>query len=263
MSTSPKGTRLTLPPLLLYSQHELPPGVCTALLWDVRDHPTTFACPTGAPQYPLHAHDLMQFATTPVLKTLRITCGVLPYQHYKPPQLDGQRQHPEKYQDHPQTQHNDDPFHLPHPAHRRVHSDDSSDSQLHDYDTYTLHHPDDTDTDKWAMEAHNPHGVTVLDVLTALYTGLQTPLTHDEWDALSAKQQKRVSAAFDARWRLAGSEPGAEEVGEEVRGRGVVRADCLLHHTLFAGLTVSLVELKSCVLTVRRPQPQQSSPRRG
>ncbi|KAF5379124.1 hypothetical protein D9615_006082 [Tricholomella constricta] len=195
MSTSPPASlrapgTLALHPLLQYSQHDLLPGLCTALLWDLRDTPLTSARHIAA-HHPLSAHELTQPATTPRVTTLHLTCGLL---------------------------------HLPLPP-------DSGEGE-----------------GAWAMEAHNPHGVTLLDVLHALHAGLQTPLTHEEWGALCVKQQTRVGAAFDLRWRAAGAPM-------ETRARGVVRADCLLRHTLFAGLSVSLVEPDSCMLTVRRPAP--------
>ncbi|KAF8069109.1 ectomycorrhiza-regulated small secreted protein [Lyophyllum atratum] len=102
--------------------------------------------------------------------------------------------------------------------------------------------------EQWAMTAHNPQGVTLLDVFQTIYACLQVQLTHAEWDAMCLKHQNRISAVFDLRWRLAAA-PAT------THAQGVLRADCLLNHILFGGLALSLVAADSCVLTLRRPYP--------
>jgi len=101
----------------------------------------------------------------------------------------------------------------------------------------------DGDVDRWA--------VTVLDVLNAIHTCLQKQLTHDEWGRMCVKHQQRVSAVFDARWRMAPDPAGTHACG-------VRRMDCLLKCTWFGGLSIisrSVAEYgEGCILTLRRPR---------
>ncbi|KAG6828602.1 hypothetical protein H0H92_007343 [Tricholoma furcatifolium] len=90
--------------------------------------------------------------------------------------------------------------------------------------------------------------VTVLDVLNAVRDCMKTPITQEEWDALSKKQQNRVNLVFHSRWNES-STPAA------TRGDGVLRQDCLLQHTLWGGLTLSVNEEDAAVLSLRRPSP--------
>ncbi|KAF7299363.1 Ectomycorrhiza-regulated small secreted protein [Mycena indigotica] len=85
-------------------------------------------------------------------------------------------------------------------------------------------------SETWVSEARNRQGVTVKNVLDAIYRTLNIQLTHAEWESLCPKQQNRVNLVFDARWR-AGRDPKAE------RAVGILRRDCLLQHVLFAGLS--------------------------
>ena len=93
--------------------------------------------------------------------------------------------------------------------------------------------------------------VTVLDVLSAVHTCLQTQLTHEEWDRMCVKHQQRISLVFDARWRMAPDPDGTHAYG-------VLRVDCLLKSTWFGGLSIisrSVVEFgEGCILTLRRPR---------
>ncbi|KAG5634751.1 hypothetical protein H0H81_000894 [Sphagnurus paluster] len=183
-------TRLTLHPLLAYSQHEVLPGLCTALMWDMRDPPTA-ARPTSNPHLTLSAHELAQSATAPPMPILRIVCGVFPQG------------------------------------------------------------PDPASGTDWTMEVRatsSSGGVTLGEVLSAIYQGLAVPLVYAEWDALCEMQRKRIGEVFDRRWREAADPAG-------VRARGLIRADCLLLHTLFGGLSIYFEQSGSCVLTVRRPPP--------
>ncbi|KAF8062495.1 ectomycorrhiza-regulated small secreted protein [Lyophyllum atratum] len=103
----------------------------------------------------------------------------------------------------------------------------------------------------WTMKAYNPEGLTLLDVLDAIHDCLKVQLTGAEWDAISHKQRGRISAIFDLRWRLA-------PVPSKAHSRGVLRADCLLNHTIFGGLTPSPVSANKCILTLRRPSPKSN-----
>jgi hypothetical protein len=102
--------------------------------------------------------------------------------------------------------------------------------------------------EEWPIHAYNPCGVTIGDVLQAIYTCVQQQIRQEEWDGLCAKQRDRVNRVFDARWRLSVNPL-------RVRACGVLRIDCLLQHTWFAGLTVSIAHRNSlnCILTLRRP----------
>ena len=99
----------------------------------------------------------------------------------------------------------------------------------------------------WPIRAHNPTGVRIRDVLQAIHTCLHVQITPKEWNGLCAKQRDRINRVFDARWRVS-VEP------LRVRAHGILRIDCLLQHTWFAGLTVSLVHENSCILSLRRPR---------
>ncbi|KAF8548971.1 hypothetical protein OG21DRAFT_653613 [Imleria badia] len=82
----------------------------------------------------------------------------------------------------------------------------------------------------WVIMAHNPTGVTVEDVLTAIYTGLHAPLTQLEWECVSPMQRNRIEEVFYARCE-------ASRDFDRTRHGGVRRMDCLLHTTVFAGLS--------------------------
>ncbi|KAG6828769.1 hypothetical protein H0H87_000872 [Tephrocybe sp. NHM501043] len=98
-------------------------------------------------------------------------------------------------------------------------------------------------------ENSNTKIVTVFDVLSGLRRCMETRLTQQEWDALSNKQKERVNLVFDLRWHRS-------ETPTETRANGVLRQDCLLQHTLWAGLTSSVVEEDAAVLTLRRLETQ-------
>ncbi|KAF7322790.1 Ectomycorrhiza-regulated small secreted protein [Mycena chlorophos] len=103
-------------------------------------------------------------------------------------------------------------------------------------------------SEEWVCEARNWLGVTVKNVLDAIYATVHTQITHAEWDSLCAKQQNRVNVVFDARWRRA-AEP------QQVRSQGILRSDCLLEHCVFAGLSVAPDQGENTYfMTLRRPQ---------
>jgi len=85
----------------------------------------------------------------------------------------------------------------------------------------------------------------VHDVLEVIHRVARTPLTVQEWEGLSSKQQERIKRVFDVRWR------GAVIPESERRG-GVRRVDCLLQCTRFAGLSMSYDNDFACVLTLSR-----------
>ncbi|RDB28043.1 hypothetical protein Hypma_002196 [Hypsizygus marmoreus] len=169
---------LTLHPLLAYSQHNIAVGHCNAILWDLREAPTSIRHVSNL-DIVLTEHELSELATTPPVKSLHVVCGLF--------------------------------------------------------------------AEDWPIDARNPQGVTILDVLKAIYTCLQTQITQEEWYRMCLKQRRRVSVVFDARWRVA-------KDTTITHAHGVLRADCLLQHTLFAGLTVSLETEGTCILTLRCPR---------
>jgi hypothetical protein len=87
---------------------------------------------------------------------------------------------------------------------------------------------------EWEIVAHNPTGVTVEDVVEAIYETLHKRLEMHEWERLSFKQRNRIEEVHRARCMMS-SNP------ERTRLAGVRRADYLLNTTMFAGLT-SLVK---------------------
>ncbi|KAJ7485696.1 ectomycorrhiza-regulated small secreted protein [Mycena latifolia] len=104
--------------------------------------------------------------------------------------------------------------------------------------------------ESWVLEARNWLGVTVRNVLEAIHVTACTQITYPEWDKLCPKQQDRVNIVFDARWRRS-IDPA------QVRERGVLRADCLLRHVLFGGLTAAPdndTENNTYLLTLGRPK---------
>ena len=163
--------------LLLYSQHNISPGHCSSLLWDLREPPAN-ARPVLNLEEPLSRLDLAQHATFPPLPILYITCDIFP--------------------------------------------------------------------EEWPIKVTRDDGVTVGDVLEAIHHTLLRRISHDEWNRLSLKQQNRIKIVFDNRCAMA-------ENREECRLHGVLRVDCILYHTLFAGLSVSPGLDNTCILSLRRP----------
>jgi len=99
---------------------------------------------------------------------------------------------------------------------------------------------------EWPIEVRRLEGITVGDILGAIHTTLMHPIRRQEWDQLSEKQRSRIKVAFDERCKTADDR-------DECHSRGILRVDCLLQHTLFAGLYVSLIKDCSCILILRRP----------
>jgi len=160
----------------------VPDGQPCALLWDLRDPPSSAAQPVSS----IHKHKTpntkyqlphAQFATTPPVTALQITCDIFPYQ--------------------------------------------------------------------WRIEARNKQGVTVRDVLTAIYNVAHAPLRTEEWDGLTHKQRERISRVYDIRWK------GAAHPDKERRA-GVRRVDCLLHYTRFAGISMEPDRDFACIMTLSR-----------
>lgn len=99
----------------------------------------------------------------------------------------------------------------------------------------------------WPIEVHRLKAITVGDVLRTIHSVISRRIIQSEWDQISEKQRKRIGDVFDNRCRMSLQR-------EECRANGVLRVDCLLSHTLFAGLSVSPDENDSFILTLRRPQ---------
>ncbi|PPQ96832.1 hypothetical protein CVT26_006001 [Gymnopilus dilepis] len=97
----------------------------------------------------------------------------------------------------------------------------------------------------WPIKAQREEGVTVGDVLHAIHTTLIKRISQEEYDHLSPRQQNRVRDAFEERCSMAADRDGC-------RSHGVIRSDCLLEHTGFAGLSPSLEMDSTCILTLRR-----------
>jgi len=167
-----------LHPLLQFPQHDVVPGYCCSILWDLRESPEA-ALHVDNPDKPLSLCDLSQLATAPPCHNLRITCDVLP--------------------------------------------------------------------ETWPIEVRRPEGVTVGDVLHTIHSVLDRRIIQYEWDRICEKQRSRIGDVFDNRCMMAMQR-------EESRANGVLRVDCLLLHTLFAGLSASPDEEDTFILTLRRPR---------
>jgi hypothetical protein len=165
-------------PLLLYSQHDISPGHCSSILWDLREPPGA-ARPVLNLEEHLSLLELAQLATSPPLPILHITCDIFP--------------------------------------------------------------------EEWPITVTRDDGVAVGDVLEAIHQTLLRRISHDEWNRLSQKQQERIKLVFDNRCSLA-------ENREECRSHGVLRVDCVVHHTWFAGLSTSPDHENTCILSLRRPR---------
>jgi hypothetical protein len=74
---------------------------------------------------------------------------------------------------------------------------------------------------EFGIYVQNESGVTVCDVLEEIYRIVREPLTPNEWEGLSDKQQDKVLRAFDMRCRGAA-------VPEKEKRVGVRMVDCLL-----------------------------------
>ncbi|KAG8216836.1 hypothetical protein J3R82DRAFT_7095 [Butyriboletus roseoflavus] len=85
-------------------------------------------------------------------------------------------------------------------------------------------------SENWVITAYNHTGVTIEDVLAAIHRGLHVPLTRVEWECMSPMERARTEAMFYARCE-------ASRDFERTRYGGVRRMDCLLHTTMFAGLS--------------------------
>jgi hypothetical protein len=104
--------------------------------------------------------------------------------------------------------------------------------------------------EKWPIEVRRPEGIAVADVLEAIRSTLRQRISHTEWEDFSESQRQKIEVVFNERW-MAAEDPDA------TRQNGVLRIDCLLQRTIFAGLSVSLETGDTCILTLRRRQPQQ------
>ena len=167
-----------LHPLLRYSQHDVVPGNCAPILWDLRESPES-ALHIDNPDKQLSPFDLSQPASTPPSRVLCITCNVFP--------------------------------------------------------------------EPWPIEIRRPEAITVGDVLESIHSVISRRITQHEWEQLSEKQRARIGVKFDDRCKMSPQR-------EECRANGVLRVDCVLAHTLFAGLSASHDEDDTFIMTLRRPQ---------
>ena len=168
----------TINPFLLYSQHDITPGHCSSILWDLREPPGA-ARPVLNLEEPLSVLDQAQLATSPPISILHITCDIFP--------------------------------------------------------------------EEWPIKVTRDEGVAVGDVLEAIHETLMQRISHDEWHRLSQKQRDRIKLVFDNRCSMAVNR-------EECHSNGVLRVDCVVHHTWFAGLSVSPEHENTCILSLRRPR---------
>ncbi|PPQ69354.1 hypothetical protein CVT25_004746 [Psilocybe cyanescens] len=109
----------------------------------------------------------------------------------------------------------------------------------------TLHIVCDIFPSNWPIKVSRSSGVTIGDVLEAIHSTLIKPISMSDWDALSQKQETRVKAAFERRCRLAPDQ-------DACRSQGVIRLDCLVEHTWFRGLSVSVETENTCIMSLGR-----------
>jgi hypothetical protein len=168
--------QISLHPLLQYSHRDTMGHHCCPILWDLRDPPAS-SVRLAKNKKSIATSRLSQYATTPPVSYLAVTCEVFPF--------------------------------------------------------------------PWRIEAQNPRGVTILDLLEAIYRVAHGGVRQYEWDGLSDKQQDRIAFIFEERWQ------GSRDPWR-VRAGGVSRADCLLHSTSFAGLSMSCEKGYLSILTLSR-----------
>ena len=97
----------------------------------------------------------------------------------------------------------------------------------------------------WTIEVHNSRGVTVGDVLNALYRELRHRVNSAEWNGAPRPHQARVAETFYSRSRRS-PDPRYEQRA------GVRRVDWLLKSTVFVGLTPSVERGYTWQLTTKR-----------
>ena len=98
---------------------------------------------------------------------------------------------------------------------------------------------------RWVVDVRNPRGVTVRDVLLAVYDKLRKQVTSHEFQRLPQQQQALIQEA--AQWRIRHSRNSEYE-----RSRGIRRIDWLLKTTRFVGLTPSTDAPYTWTLVVKR-----------
>ncbi|KAJ3928736.1 MAG: ectomycorrhiza-regulated small secreted protein [Lentinula lateritia] len=116
------------------------------------------------------------------------------------------------------------------------------------------------DSDAWCIETQNPSGVTVRNVLDAIYDAFKQPFSHESFNTLCPKSQTIVLNTFHARVRAAGAPDLSRAVWEE----GIQRGDCLMRHSWFGGLSLSFEGRpdmeNTCILSVRRIDDEANLP---
>jgi hypothetical protein len=96
--------------------------------------------------------------------------------------------------------------------------------------------------------ARSSQGVSIFDIIEAIYRAGRQGISSAEWEPLSERQQGRIARVFHERCRSS-PDPNAE------KSRGVRRTDCLGGYTRFAGLEIvpsTNAEGVCCVLTLDR-----------
>lgn len=109
----------------------------------------------------------------------------------------------------------------------------------------------------WPIEARSSRGVSILDVLDAIYATMITPIKPREWESLSRKEKDNIAMAFHERCRQHSADPHWE------KAKGVRREDCLCGYSKFAGMEILNGDVDgrgtvSCVLTLDRNRIPQA-----
>ncbi|EIW78107.1 hypothetical protein CONPUDRAFT_83654 [Coniophora puteana RWD-64-598 SS2] len=93
----------------------------------------------------------------------------------------------------------------------------------------------------WPVDAHNPCGVTLGDVLTAISTTFHALITHAEFNAWSGRRRDMVARAYwhRMRTRMANKDCDWDQIDGSAAQPGIRRADCMADKCMFRGLEPS------------------------
>jgi Family of unknown function (DUF6699) len=96
----------------------------------------------------------------------------------------------------------------------------------------------------WIVECSNPAGVTIGDVLDAVYDCLRKRVDRDEWIDASKEFQGRLLEAWERRCIMAGNDEGRSARAREEQ-KGIRRVDWLLWDVEWLGIERSKDELET------------------
>jgi len=104
----------------------------------------------------------------------------------------------------------------------------------------------------WRMTATNPKGVTIKDVLEAIYNELQTPLTEGEWWISQEEEREKTLEAYQHNCSEEAPEGHRRKLDE-----GVKRVDWLASKTML--VSISRTPMDDAFIRARIPEKQAQS----